>query len=180
MPFEEVILVDPLDNAIGRMEKLEAHRKGLMHRAFSVLIFNDNNELLLHQRAYEKYHSGGLWTNTCCGHPRPSEVTIQAAQRRLKEEMGFETTLHKLYDFTYQTSLTHELSEHEFDHVFVGHFNDIPTPNPAEVSDWQYIPIPQLQKHLSAKPHQYTYWFKLIMQKLIENQIPINNHIITP
>ncbi|HSU49504.1 MAG TPA: isopentenyl-diphosphate Delta-isomerase, partial [Segetibacter sp.] len=121
--MEEVILVNELDEQIGKMEKMEAHSKGLLHRAFSVFIFNDQGEMLLQQRAVSKYHSGGLWTNACCSHPRPEEATEDAALRRLQEELGFTVSLAKIFDFRYNASFTNGLTEHEFDHVFVGTYN---------------------------------------------------------
>ena len=121
--MEQVILVNEQDEQTGVMEKMEAHQKALLHRAFSVFIFNDKGELLLQQRASDKYHSGGLWTNTCCSHPNPDEETITAAQRRLKEEMGFTTKLSKAFDFIYKSEFSNGLTEHEFDHVFTGYYN---------------------------------------------------------
>ena len=126
MNREEVILVNEADEQIGVMEKMEAHEKGLLHRAFSVFIFNDKGEMLLQQRALNKYHSGGLWTNACCSHPRPGEDTLQAAKRRLMEEMGIETSLTLKNSFTYKTAFENGLTEHEFDHIFIGTFNQEP------------------------------------------------------
>jgi isopentenyl-diphosphate Delta-isomerase len=138
MELNEVILVDEQDVEIGSMEKLEVHQKGLLHRAFSVFVFNDKQELLLQQRALEKYHSPALWTNTCCSHPSPGETTISAARRRLQEEMGFDTELDFAFHFTYKAEFENGLTEHEFDHVFIGTFNDHFIPNPAEVMDIRY------------------------------------------
>ena len=139
MPKEEVILVDENDIAIGSMEKLEAHQKGILHRAFSVFIFNSNNELLLQRRALTKYHSSGLWTNTCCSHPQPNEDTLAAANRRLKEEMGMQTSLTHKTSFIYKTNFDNGLTEHEFDHVFIGHTDTNPTINPEEVDSYKWI-----------------------------------------
>ncbi|MEN7549856.1 isopentenyl-diphosphate Delta-isomerase [Rapidithrix thailandica] len=161
--MEQVILVDQQDNAIGNMEKMEAHRKGLLHRAFSVLIFNTKGEMLIHQRARGKYHSGGLWTNACCSHPWPGEKMEDAVKRRLKFEMGFETEMQFVYKFTYQTSFSSDLHEHEVDHVFIGTYDDAPEPNPAEVEAWKYISLKEVQKDILKKPELYTSWFKLIM-----------------
>ena len=118
--LEEVVLVNEKDEAIGTMEKMAAHEKALLHRAFSVFVFNKNGDLLMQQRAHSKYHSGGLWTNTCCSHPRPGEHVADAANRRLQEEMGFTTSLNKAFDFTYKAAFDNGLTEHEFDHVFIG------------------------------------------------------------
>src|ERR1044072_1062769 len=121
--MEEVILVNERDEATGIMEKMEAHQKGVLHRAFSVFIFNNKNEMLLQQRAIKKYHSGGLWTKACCSHPRPGETKSDAALRRLYEELGFTTSIEKIFDFTYKASFENGLTENEFDHVFAGIYN---------------------------------------------------------
>jgi isopentenyl-diphosphate delta-isomerase len=160
---EEVVLISAEDVAYGSMEKIQAHREGLLHRAFSVLIINDAGEMLIHQRALGKYHSAGAWSNACCGHPRPNETTQTAAERRLHEEMGFTVPLKKLYHFTYKTDLGNGLSEHEFDHVFLGVYNNAPLPNPTEVADWRYVSIDRLQQELKLKPEQFSFWFRLIM-----------------
>src|SRR6186713_1579239 len=120
MENDKVILVSEHDDMVGIMDKMEAHKQGLLHRAFSVFIFNSKGEMLLQQRAFNKYHSGGLWTNACCGHPSPGEQTVAAARRRLMEEMGFTTGLEELFDFTYQHAFENGLTEHEYDHVFAG------------------------------------------------------------
>ncbi len=165
MNSEEVVLINSNDEAIGTMEKIQAHREGLLHRAFSVLILNDIGEMLIHQRAPEKYHSGGAWSNACCGHPRPGETSQQAAERRLHEEMGFTVPLKKLYHFTYRTDLGNGLTEHEFDHVYLGVYNDIPVPNPNEVAAWRYVSIDRLQQELKMQPEQFSFWFRLIMSE---------------
>jgi len=136
--MEQVVLVNELDHEIGLMEKMEAHEKALLHRAFSVFVFNAKGELLLQQRAFEKYHSGGLWTNTCCSHPRPNETVLDAANRRLMEEMGFQTPLQKVFDFIYQAAFSNGLTEHEFDHVFIGHYEGEILPDPQEVHAYEY------------------------------------------
>ena len=164
MMQEYVTLVDEHDQAIGQMEKHQAHEQGLLHRAFSVLIFNDKKELLLQQRAAGKYHSSLRWTNTCCGHPRPAEETLDAAQRRLKEEMGFTTALHQVSSFTYKKALDNHLIEHEVDHVFIGVYNQDPIPHKDEVVAWQYKSLDAIKEDLSRNEHEFTYWFKLIMQ----------------
>jgi isopentenyl-diphosphate delta-isomerase len=160
---EQVVLINANDEEVGTMEKLQAHREGLLHRAFSVLILNDAGEMLIHQRALGKYHSAGAWSNACCGHPRPGETTQAAAERRLQEEMGFTVPLKKLYHFTYKTDLGNGLSEHEFDHVFLGVYNNAPVPNPTEVADWRYVSIDRLLQELNMKPEQFSFWFRLIM-----------------
>ena len=139
MSKENVILVDKNDNQVGLMPKLEAHQKGLLHRAFSIFIFNSKYELLLQKRASSKYHSGGLWTNTCCSHPREGEETLDAANRRLIEEMGIQTSLRKVHDFIYRAELDNDLTEHEFDHVFYGVYNEDPIINKGEADDFKWI-----------------------------------------
>jgi isopentenyl-diphosphate delta-isomerase len=166
---EEVILVDVNDEPIGTMEKMEAHEKGLLHRAFSVFIFNDFGELLLQRRANSKYHSGGLWTNTCCSHQRPGETNIQAASRRLQEEMGFETDLTPKFTFLYKCDMGNGLTEHEFDHVLFGVYNNIPDPNPSEVSAWKFLSLEAIDKELLNKPHMYTEWFKICFFQVLDH-----------
>lgn len=162
---DEVILVDDQDNQIGTMEKMEVHHQGLLHRAISVFLVNDKHEVLIQQRAYSKYHSPGLWSNTCCSHPRPGEATDVAAARRLQEEMGITCKLKEAYSFVYHAELENGLSEHEFDHVFIGRYNDSPQINPDEVADWKYIHINDLFNDIRLNPDRYTYWFKLVMQE---------------
>ncbi len=164
--IEQVILVDQNDKQIGVMEKMEAHRQGLLHRAFSIFLINDRAEMLLQQRALKKYHSGGLWTNACCSHPKPGESTDQAVKRRLREEMGVVCDLNPIFYFSYK-SLDNGLTEHEFDHVYLGKFNGIPVVNEHEVSDWKYLSIPVIQKDLESKPQVYTSWFKIAFPKLM-------------
>ena len=168
LQMEQVILVDIKDIATGTMEKMEAHRKGVLHRAFSVFIFNAKGEMLLQQRAAGKYHSGGLWTNSCCSHPRPGENTPDAAARRLKEEMGFETPLRKIFDFTYQASFDNGLTEHEFDHVFAGVYNGEIHPDHHEVSSYCWQPMRSLENSVKKEPAKFTAWF-LIAFPLILN-----------
>lgn len=163
MKSEEIVLIDCNDEPIGSMEKLQAHQEGLLHRAFSVLILNELGDMLIQRRAFEKYHSGGAWSNACCGHPRPGETTQAAAERRLQEEMGFSVPLKKLYHFTYKTDLGNGLTEHEFDHVFLGVYNDDPVPNPNEVAEWRYVSIDRLQQELKMQADQFSFWFRLIM-----------------
>jgi isopentenyl-diphosphate delta-isomerase len=161
--MEHVVLVDADDNAIGTMEKLEAHQKGVLHRAFSILLFNSRGEWLLQKRAQHKYHSGGLWTNTCCSHPLPGETMEQATQRKLKQEMGIDLKTEFAYKFTYQTELDHGLVEHELDYVFTGTYDGIPEVNAHEVEDWKFVAPDVLKKDISAAPQNYTHWFKLIV-----------------
>jgi isopentenyl-diphosphate delta-isomerase len=161
MPREEVILVDEADIPVGTMEKLEAHRKALLHRAFSVFIFNSRGEMLLQRRAPDKYHSPGLWTNACCSHPRPGEDTLAAASRRLEEELGFTTPLQKLFDFTYRSEFDNGLTEFEFDHVFVGQYDEAIHPNAAEVSDYGYRSLDAIREDLASRPEEFTSWFHL-------------------
>jgi len=162
---EHVILVDEKDNQIGTAEKLDAHKKGVLHRAFSIIVFNSNGEMMLQQRAKTKYHSGGLWTNTCCGHPRPNEDLLTAAHRRLKEENGFDCELAKLFEYTYQVKLDKRLTENEFLHVFKGVFDGVPKLNPEEAADWKWISMEDLRKDIELHPENYTQWFKLTLDK---------------
>ena len=166
--MEQVILVDEQDVESGVMEKMEAHEKALLHRAFSVFIFNTKGEMLLQQRALTKYHSGGLWTNACCSHPRPNETTIDAANRRLQEELGFSTALHKIFDFTYKASFDNGLTEHEFDHVFAGKYEGEILFNKAEVKDITYQSLEEISQSLISHPHKYTAWFHLAFPKVVE------------
>ncbi len=168
--MENVILVDKLDNPIGEMEKMEAHKKGLLHRAFSIFLFSENQELLLQKRASSKYHSGGLWTNTCCSHPRLDETILEAGTRRLHEEMGFTTELKSLFSFIYQAELDNNLIEHELDHVIIGSYSGVPSPNSLEVEDWKYMPISDLEIDIKSNPSNYTIWFKIIFDR-VKNEL---------
>ena len=161
MSKEKVILVDENDTQVGLMPKLEAHQKGLLHRAFSVFIFNSNHQLLLQKRAVSKYHSGGLWTNTCCSHPREGEETINAANRRLIEEMGIKTNLRKVFHFIYKAELDNELTENEFDHVFYGLYNEDPIINTEEADDFKWIDMETLNNDIAINGQNYTVWFKI-------------------
>jgi isopentenyl-diphosphate delta-isomerase len=161
MELQQVILVNSTDEEIGVMEKMEAHQKGLLHRAFSVFIFNSKGEMLLQQRAINKYHSGGLWTNACCSHPQPGEETQTAAVRRLEEEMGFETGIEKIFDFVYKTEFDNGLTEHEFDHVFAGHYEGPVVFNKEEVKDVCYKNLEDIRHSLETHPQKYTAWFHL-------------------
>ncbi|MFT5778621.1 MAG: isopentenyl-diphosphate delta-isomerase [Crocinitomicaceae bacterium] len=163
--MENVILVDEFDNALGEMEKMEAHRKGKLHRAFSIFIFNDKNELLLQQRAMGKYHSGGLWSNTCCSHPRVNEHIIAAGNRRLMEEMGIKSELQKQFSFIYRAKLDNELTEYELDHVLFGQYNGLGKFNKEEVMDVRYANLDEIEQELMEQPEIYTAWFKLIFDR---------------
>lgn len=162
----EVILVDENDCAIGTMEKMEAHEKAVLHRAISVFIVNSTGEWLLQQRTLDKYHSKGLWTNTSCSHPYPGETSIDAAHRRLMEEMGLKAELKEIFSFTYKQELENNLTEHEFDHVFLGITNELPKINPNEVMDYEYISFDKLEKDIESHPENYTAWFKLIFERV--------------
>lgn len=163
--MEQVILVDKDDNEIGTMEKMEAHQKGLLHRAFSVLIFNSKGEWLIQKRAGSKYHSAGLWTNTCCSHPRPGEKIEQAANRRLKEEMGIEVKSRLSHTFIYKADLGNGLIENELDYVFTGTFDGVPVINPTEVEGWKFISLTNLKKEIEERPLEFTPWFKIILRE---------------
>jgi isopentenyl-diphosphate delta-isomerase len=171
MQLEEVILVNEQDTPLGTMEKMEAHRKALLHRAFSVFIFNSKGEMLLQQRAAGKYHSPGLWTNACCSHPRPGEETHAAASRRLAEELGFTTRLEKLFDFTYRSEFDNGLTEFEFDHVFVGYHDAAIHPDETEVSDYCYKALEEIREGMAARPDHFTSWFHLAFP-LVTARIP--------
>ncbi len=170
---EHVILVDENDHVLGTMPKMEAHLQNKLHRAFSVFIFNSNNELLIHQRAADKYHSANLWTNTCCSHQRPNENNIEAAERRLEEEMGMQAeNLVDKFHFIYQVKLENDLYEHELDHVLVGVSNEDPNPNPNEAQDYRWINIDDLKKEIEQKPEDFTFWFKKIITEYSESLSP--------
>ena len=169
MEEEKVILVNEKDEPIGLMPKMEAHEKGLLHRAFSVFVFNDKNELMLQQRALSKYHSPGLWTNTCCSHQREGESNIGAGKRRLQEEMGFTTDLKDTMAFIYKAPFDNGLTEHEFDHILVGNFNAVPNLNPEEVSAWKWMKLEDVQKDMQTHPERYTEWFKIIFDKYYQS-----------
>lgn len=163
-----VILVDANDNEIGSMKKMEAHQKALLHRAISVFICNSKGEWLLHRRASVKYHSNGLWTNTSCSHPFPGESNIDAANRRLMEEMGLKANLVEIFSFTYKEPLDNELTEHELDHVFFGITDEKPLVNPDEVDDWKYISFNELEADIIKHPENYTVWFLKIFKRVNE------------
>ena len=166
MTEEKVILVNEHDQPIGLMNKLEAHEKAVLHRAFSVFVLNSNNEIMLQQRAHQKYHSPLLWTNTCCSHQRDGETNIQAGSRRLFEEMGFKTELKELFHFIYKAPFDNGLTEHEFDHVFIGTYDGDIVPNAAEVSDYCFKPVAEIKNLIQSHPQKYTEWFKIAFPKM--------------
>ncbi len=161
---EDIILVDELNNQVGVGGKLEVHKIGQLHRAFSIYTFNSKGELLLQKRATGKYHSGGLWTNTCCGHPRNTEKVLDGANRRLMEEFGFNAPLREISNFRYKVELDNHLTENEFLHVFVSNKNAAPKPNPEEIEDWEWMPFMEVKTDIKIHPENYTKWFCLIMQ----------------
>jgi len=165
---EKVILVDINDNQIGLMSKMEAHVKGELHRAFSIFIFNSRGELLLQQRAHDKYHSGGKWTNTCCSHPRAGEETIAAAHRRLMEEMGMSCRITYEFSFLYQAEVMEGLIENEYDHVFFGITDQLPTINTTEVATYRYVKMTDLLNEINTDPEKYTEWLKICYDQVME------------
>lgn len=167
---EYVILVDENDKELGLMEKMEAHEKGVLHRAFSVFLFNDKGEMLLQQRAFSKYHSGGLWTNACCSHPRQGEKTIEAAHRRMKEELGIDCEIEEQFSFIYNRKLDKGLTEHELDHVFMGKYEGEFNLNPEEVNTIQYIKVEQLLAEIKNHPENYTEWFKICLNEVLKRK----------
>jgi isopentenyl-diphosphate delta-isomerase len=169
MDQEYVILVDERDNDIGMMEKMQAHREGKLHRAFSVFIFNDRNELLLQQRALDKYHSAGLWTNSCCSHPRPHETIKDAANRRLFEEMGIGCDLSIKTSFIYKTAFENGLMEHELDYILTGRFNFEPAINPEEVANYKWLSLDAIRQDIALHPEHYTSWFKIALENVFRH-----------
>lgn len=165
MKEENVILVNRNDEQIGLMPKLEAHEKAVLHRAFSVFVLNDKNEIMLQQRAQHKYHSSLLWTNTCCSHQRDGETNIQAGSRRLFEEMGFKISLKELFHFIYKAPFDNGLTEHELDHVMIGYYNEEPVINTAEVERWKWMDIEEVRNDMLLHPELYTVWFKIIFDQ---------------
>lgn len=165
MKEEQVVLVNEKDEKIGLMGKQEAHEKALLHRAFSVFIFNKKGELMLQRRALDKYHSPGLWANTCCSHQRDGESSIHAGKRRLMEEMGFETDLKEATTFIYKADFDNGLTEHELDHILIGHYDGVPNLNPEEVADWKWMELESVKNDIQKNPEIYTAWFKIIFDK---------------
>lgn len=166
-----VVLVDEQDRAIGTAGKMEAHRKGLLHRAFSVLLFNNNNEILLQRRALDKYHSPGLWTNTCCSHPYPGEPIDEAAHRRLKEEMNIACSIRELFSFIYKETLDNGLTEYEFDHVFIGEYGANPVVNPSEVAEYKWMAWSELLDDMQHNKANYTVWFHILCTQIKERRL---------
>ena len=162
---ENVILVNERDEPIGLMPKMEAHEKAVLHRAFSVFVLNSKNEIMLQQRAHHKYHSPLLWTNTCCSHQREGETNIQAGNRRLFEEMGFQSELKELFHFIYKAPFDNGLTEHELDHVMIGYYNEAPSINPDEVEAWKWMPIEAVKADIQNHPDLYTIWFQIIFDQ---------------
>lgn len=169
MQEEQVILVNEKNEQIGLMPKMEAHEKALLHRAFSVFVFNDSNELMIQQRAAHKYHSPLLWTNTCCSHQREGESNIEAGKRRLQEEMGFTTDLEESISFIYKAPFDNGLTEHEFDHILIGYYNEEPNINPDEVASWKWMSLEAVKADISKQPSLYTEWFKIIFEKFYQH-----------
>lgn len=168
--IEEVILVNENDVEVGTEEKMESHLNGgKLHRAFSIFIFNSEGELMLQKRAEDKYHCAGLWTNTCCSHPRPGESLKEATQRRLKEEMGFTCPLKEIFSFQYRADFSNGLTENEIDHVFIGKYDGEPELNEGEASDWMWIGLDKLEEDMKKNPEKYTPWFKISIPKVIEH-----------
>jgi isopentenyl-diphosphate delta-isomerase len=176
--MEQVILVDEQDRVTGAMEKMEAHKKAALHRAFSVFIFNERGEMLMQQRALDKYHSAGLWTNSCCSHPRPGEDTGQAAARRLQEEMGFDTPLTKAFDFIYRADFENGLAEHEFDHVFIGTYGGLVQPDPREVCNFTWSSMDKIARDLHEHPELFTAWFHIAFPELLNWKKTIPAHSV--
>ncbi|HYF31967.1 MAG TPA: isopentenyl-diphosphate Delta-isomerase [Chitinophagaceae bacterium] len=176
---DQVILVNENDEQVDVMDKIEAHRQGVLHRAFSIFIFNGRGEMLLQRRAAHKYHSGGLWTNACCSHPAPGEETDLAAVRRLQEEMGFTAALLKVFDFTYRAEFDNGLTEHEYDHVYLGVYNGQIEPNSEEVSEFRHLPMEAVRQELATRPETFTAWFHIafpLLEKwLIKNKLELQN-----
>jgi isopentenyl-diphosphate Delta-isomerase len=183
MIIQEVILVNVEDEEVGSMEKLEAHRKGLLHRAFSVFIFDKKGRMLLQQRALQKYHGAHLWTNACCSHPYPGEKVNTAAERRLKEELGFVTGIQEIFSFIYKADVENNLIEHEYDHVFAGEYEKDIYPNEAEVANVDYREMVDIKRDIEISPSHYTSWFKIAFPRIEKwwkekyNNVNVNTHI---
>lgn len=167
MERNKVVLVDENDQPIGEMDKMEAHEKGILHRAFSIFIFNSKGEMLIHQRANKKYHGGGLWTNACCSHPQWDEDIKESAEQRLQFEMGLQCNLKKVFAFIYHTPVENDLIEHEYDHVLVGYTDLLPIPNADEVENYQWIERSDLLKKVADQPDLFTYWFRMALPRII-------------
>jgi isopentenyl-diphosphate delta-isomerase len=168
-PEERVVLVNEKDKAIGIEDKTRAHLLGVLHRAFSLFVINSAGHLLVQRRALTKYHSRGLWSNTCCGHPRPDEAIDKASRRRLSEEMGFESNLREVFCFVYRAQLEDGLIENEYDHVLVGSFEGVPRPDPSEISEWKWIDLQRLRMDIKEHPEKYTYWFRFSFDRFLQS-----------
>ncbi|MEN5086397.1 isopentenyl-diphosphate Delta-isomerase [Sphingobacterium faecium] len=168
MDRNKVVLVDEQDHALGEMDKMEAHEKGMLHRAFSIFIFNSERQMLIHQRAQHKYHGGGLWTNACCSHPQWGEDIKASASQRLAYEMGLKCDIDHLFSFMYHTPVENNLIEHEYDHVLIGYTDDQPNFNPDEVQNYQWIDKAELLKQLEEQPEKFTYWFRTAVPQIIK------------
>jgi isopentenyl-diphosphate delta-isomerase len=166
---ERVVLVNEQDKAIGIEDKIRAHLLGVLHRAFSVFVINSAGQLLVQRRALTKYHSQGLWSNTCCGHPRPGETIAHASRRRLREEMGFESNLNEVFSFVYRANLEDGLIENEYDHVLVGFFEGVPKPDPAEISEWRWLDTAGLSLDIKNHPENYTCWFRICFDRFLRS-----------
>jgi len=164
----DVIIVDKDDRIICNEEKIKAHKEGMLHRAFSIFIFNSKKELLLQKRGLKKYHSGGKWSNTCCSHPEQEENIKEQAEERLKKEMGISTELKEIFSFVYKTKVDNNLTEHEYDHVFLGYYNNDPKPDKNEVDNWKWMDIEKLEQDIKNNPDKYTPWLKICLDKVIE------------
>lgn len=164
---EKVVLVNEQDEAVGVEDKTRAHLLGVLHRAFSVFVINATGQLLLQKRALAKYHSRGLWSNTCCGHPRPDESVEKASRRRLREEMGFDSDLSEIFHFVYRADLEDGFIENEYDHVLVGSFDGVPKPDPAEIAEWRWVDMATLSVDLKEHPESYTYWFRISFDRFL-------------
>lgn len=169
MERNKVVLVDEQDKVLGEMNKMEAHEKGILHRAFSIFIFNSKGQMLIHQRANEKYHGGGLWTNACCSHPQWDEDIKESAEQRLQFEMGLQCDLKRVFAFVYHTPVENDLIEHEYDHVLVGYTNQQPIPNPIEVQAYQWIDKLELLQKIKDQPEAFTYWFRMALPQIIKH-----------
>lgn len=167
--MEKVILVNEQDEWVGLADKMEAHQNGLLHRAFSVFVLNSKDELLIQKRADNKYHSARLWSNTCCSHPRKGESTFAAAHRRLQEELGFDCDIEKAFTFRYKSDVGNGLIENEYDHIYIGYFDDEPKLNTEEAQDSRFISIHELEEWIKAEPGAFTVWLKLVLPRFIQH-----------